>query len=124
MGIYQTHILKNSLKIIHQRIARRAPWCGLIIGVGSRDENPEEEGIAHFIEHVIFKGTEKRKAYHILSRIEDVGGELNAYTTKEDTCIYASFVPKDYERTLEFFAILVLICFSGKGNSEGERGCH
>ncbi len=107
MGIYQTHILKNGLKIIHQRITGKAAWCGLIIGVGSRDENPEEEGIAHFIEHVIFKGTEKRKAYHILSRIEDVGGELNAYTTKEDTCIYASFLPKDYERTLELFSDIV-----------------
>jgi len=95
------------LKIIHQQITGRAAWCGLIIGVGSRDESPEEEGIAHFIEHVIFKGTERRKAYHILSRIEDVGGELNAYTTKEDTCIYASFLPKDYERTLELFADLV-----------------
>lgn len=107
MGIYQTHVLKNGLKIIHQQIAGKAAWCGLIIGVGSRDEQPEEEGIAHFIEHVIFKGTEKRKAYHILSRIEDVGGELNAYTTKEDTCIYSSFLPKDYERALELFADIV-----------------
>ncbi len=107
MSIYQTHILKNGLKVIHQRIAGRAAWCGLIIGVGSRDEKPEEEGIAHFIEHVIFKGTEKRKAFHILSRIEDVGGELNAYTTKEDTCIYASFLPKDYGRTLELFSDIV-----------------
>ena len=105
--MYQTYILKNGLKVIHQQIAGRAAWCGLIIGVGSRDEQPEEEGIAHFIEHVIFKGTEKRKAYHILSRIEDVGGELNAYTTKEDTCIYASFLPEDYNRVLELFADIV-----------------
>ena len=79
MSMYQTHILKNGLKVIHQQVDGKAAWCGLIIGVGSRDERPEEEGIAHFIEHVIFKGTEKRKAFHILSRIEDVGGELNAY---------------------------------------------
>lgn len=107
MGIYQTYILKNGLKVIHQQAPMKAAWCGLIIGVGSRDERPEEEGIAHFIEHVIFKGTERRKAYHILSRMEDVGGELNAYTTKEDTCIYASFLPKDYERTLELFSDIV-----------------
>ena len=107
MSIYQTHILKNGLKIIHQHITGRAAWCGLIIGVGSRDEKKDEEGIAHFIEHLIFKGTERRKAYHILSRMEDVGGELNAYTTKEDTCIYASFLPKDYERTLELFSDIV-----------------
>lgn len=105
--MYQTHILKNGLKVIHQQVDGKAAWCGLIIGVGSRDEHPEEEGIAHFIEHVIFKGTEKRKAFHILSRIEDVGGELNAYTTKEDTCIYASFLARDYERALELFADIV-----------------
>ena len=105
--MYQTHILKNGLKVIHQQVDGKAAWCGLIIGVGSRDERPEEEGIAHFIEHVIFKGTEKRKAFHILSRIEDVGGELNAYTTKEDTCIYASFLARDYERALELFADIV-----------------
>ena len=107
VSMYQTHILKNGLKIIHQQVDGKAAWCGLIIGVGSRDERPEEEGIAHFIEHVIFKGTEKRKAFHILSRIEDVGGELNAYTTKEDTCIYASFLARDYERALELFADIV-----------------
>lgn len=106
--MYQTHILKNGLKIIHQQTASRAAWCGLIIGVGSRDEREGEEGIAHFIEHVIFKGTERRKAFHILSRMEDVGGELNAYTTKEDTCIYASFLKEDYERALELFADIVL----------------
>ncbi|MEG0794986.1 MAG: pitrilysin family protein [Odoribacter sp.] len=105
--MYQTYILKNGLKVIHQQVPNKAAWCGLIIGVGSRDEREEEEGIAHFIEHVIFKGTEKRKVYHILSRMEDVGGELNAYTTKEDTCIYASFLPKDYERTLELFSDIV-----------------
>lgn len=105
--MYQTHILKNGLKIIHQYIPNKAAYCGLIIGVGTRDEQTDEEGVAHFIEHVIFKGTEKRKAYHILSRIEDVGGELNAYTTKEDTCIYASFLAKDYARALELFSDII-----------------
>lgn len=105
--MYQTHILKNGLKIIHQQVAARAAWCGLIIGVGSRDEQEGEEGMAHFIEHVIFKGTERRKTFHILSRMEDVGGELNAYTTKEDTCIYASFLKEDYERALELFSDIV-----------------
>lgn len=105
--MYQTYILKNGLKIIHQRVTGKAAYCGLIINAGSRDEREDEAGIAHFIEHVIFKGTGKRKAYHILSRLEDVGGELNAYTTKEDTCIYASFLPKDYERALELFADIV-----------------
>lgn len=105
--MYQTHILENGLRLIHHYVPNKAAYCGLIINVGTRDEREEELGMAHFIEHVIFKGTEKRKAYHILSRLEDVGGELNAYTTKEDTCVYATFMAKDYERTLELFADIV-----------------
>lgn len=105
--MYQTYIFENGLRLIHYRVPTKAAYCGLIINVGSRDEREEESGIAHFIEHVIFKGTEKRKAYHVLSRLEDVGGELNAYTTKEDTCVYATFMAKDYERTLELFADIV-----------------
>ena len=106
-SMYQTHILSNGLKIIHQHTKSKAAWCGLIIGVGSRDAEPHEKGIAHFIEHVIFKGTSKRKAFHILNRIESLGGELNAYTTKEDTCIYASFLPQYYSRTLELFSDVI-----------------
>ena len=78
--------------------------CGIIINTGSRDETEKEHGIAHFIEHMLFKGTRKRKAYHILSRLEDVGGELNAYTTKEETAIHASFLKDDYERTIELIS--------------------
>ena len=105
--MYQTHILKNGLKVIHQQVDGKAAWCGLIIGVGSRDERPEEEGIAHFIEHVIFKGTEKRKAFHILRRIEDVGGELNAYTTKEETFVYSIFMEEHYQRAFELLTDLI-----------------
>ena len=105
--MYQTHIFANGLRLIHNYVPNKAAYCGLIINVGSRDEREDELGMAHFIEHVIFKGTEKRKAYHILSRLEDVGGELNAYTTKEDTCVYATFMAKDYERALELFADIV-----------------
>ena len=105
--MYQTYVFDNGLRLIHYRVPTKAAYCGLIINVGSRDEREDEAGIAHFIEHVIFKGTERRKAYHILSRMEDVGGELNAYTTKEDTCVYATFMAKDFERALELFADLV-----------------
>ncbi len=75
-----------------------------MVNTGSRDENEKENGIAHLIEHLIFKGTNKRKAYHVLSRIENVGGELNAFTTKEETCIYASFLSPYYKHSLELFA--------------------
>ena len=78
--------------------------CGLIINTGSRDESDQEHGIAHFIEHMLFKGTKKRKAFHILSRLEDVGGELNAYTTKEETAVHASFLKDDYERAMELIS--------------------
>ena len=104
---YHTFTLPNGIKFIHKHSPSSVAYCGLLIHTGSRDERPEEHGMAHFIEHVMFKGTKKRKAYHILSRLEDVGGELNAYTTKEETCIYASFLKNDYERTVELIRDIV-----------------
>ena len=96
--------LDNGIRLVHYRIPGLVAHCGLIINSGSRDETTAEHGIAHFIEHMLFKGTKKRKAYHILSRLEDVGGELNAYTTKEETAIHASFLKEDYERAVELIA--------------------
>ncbi len=101
---YQYHILKNGIKIIHREIPGKVSHCGLMVNTGSRDETESENGIAHLIEHLIFKGTNKRKAYHVLSRIENVGGDLNAFTTKEETCIYASFLSPYYKHSLELFA--------------------
>ncbi len=98
------HTLDNGIRLVHQRIPGLVAHCGIIINAGSRDETDQEHGIAHFIEHVLFKGTKKRKAYHILSRLEDVGGELNAYTTKEETAIHASFLKDDYERAIELIS--------------------
>jgi predicted Zn-dependent peptidase len=71
---------------------------------GSRDEQPHESGMAHFMEHMIFKGTKKRKAHHILGLLENNGGDLNAFTTKEETCVYASFLTPTYQQSLELFA--------------------
>jgi predicted Zn-dependent peptidase len=98
------HTLDNGIRLVHHRIPGLVAYCGLIINTGSRDETEPEHGMAHFIEHVLFKGTKKRKAYHILSRLEDVGGELNAYTTKEETAIHASFLKEDYERAIELIS--------------------
>ncbi len=95
------HTLPNGIRMVHHRIPGMVAYCGLIINTGSRDELPEQHGMAHFIEHMLFKGTTRRKAYHILSRLEDVGGELNAYTTKEETAIHASFMNNSYERAVE-----------------------
>ncbi len=101
---YNYHTFPNGLKIIHKPVKGIVSHCGLMVETGSRDESGAENGLAHMIEHLIFKGTKKRKTWHILSRIENVGGELNAYTTKEETAIYASFLSPYYERTLELFS--------------------
>jgi predicted Zn-dependent peptidase len=101
---YFTHSLNNGIRLIHKPNKSLIAHAGLFINAGSRDEKLNEHGLAHFIEHVIFKGTKKRKSYHIISRLEDVGGELNAYTTKEETCIHASFLKSDTERALELIS--------------------
>ena len=101
---YLRHELKNGIRLVHAPLASEVAYCGLLFNTGSRDESEDEEGLAHFIEHVVFKGTQKRKAWHILSRLEDVGGELNAYTTKEETFLYASFLKEDLDRAAELLA--------------------
>ncbi|MCB0397236.1 MAG: insulinase family protein [Flavobacteriales bacterium] len=106
MNIFQ-HQLPNGIRIAHLHSDRGVSHCGLMVHAGSRDEQKGEEGLAHFIEHLIFKGTRKRKAYHILNRMEIVGGELNAYTTKEETFLYSSFMNAHYERAIELLADIV-----------------
>lgn len=101
--------LNNGIRVIFKETDREVAHCGLVINAGSRDELEHEEGLAHFIEHCIFKGTKKRKTYHILSRLDSVGAEINAYTTKEETWVYASFVKKHLERSVE---LITDICFS------------
>ena len=96
--------LDNGIRLVHHRTSGLVAHCGLIINIGSRDETDQEHGLAHLTEHMLFKGTKKRKAYHILSRLEDVGGELNAYTTKEETAVHASFLKDDYERAVELIS--------------------
>jgi predicted Zn-dependent peptidase len=111
----QTFVLKNGIRIIHQETNSPVSHFGVLINTGSRDEEADEQGIAHFIEHVIFKGTRTRKAFHILNRIEDVGGELNAYTTKEETAVYATFLSEYYQRSMELIAdILINSTFPSK----------
>lgn len=101
---YKTHTLSNGIRIIHQQVSSHVAHCGIIINTGTRDETEDEHGIAHFIEHVIFKGTIKRKPYHILSRIDDVGGEIDAYTSKENTVVSATFLYNYYERSIELIS--------------------
>ncbi|RIH65574.1 insulinase family protein [Mariniphaga sediminis] len=101
---FLTHTLPNGIRLIHKPTDSPVGHLGILINTGSRDEEPDEHGLAHFIEHSVFKGTRKRRAFHILSRIEDVGGELNAYTTKEETTLYSTFLAEFYERTAELLS--------------------
>ena len=111
----QTFVLKNGIRIIHQESKSPVSHFGVLINTGSRDEEADEQGIAHFIEHVIFKGTQSRRAFHILNRIEDVGGELNAYTTKEETAVYSTFLSEYYQRSMELISdILINSTFPAK----------
>ena len=92
--------LPSGMRVIHKPVKSAISHCGIMILAGSRDEEENEQGLAHFIEHTLFKGTKKRKAFHILSRLDEVGGELNAYTSKEETFIYGSFLNQYYSRAI------------------------
>ncbi|MCK4569319.1 MAG: insulinase family protein [Bacteroidales bacterium] len=101
------HTLKNGIRLVHMSTLSPVAHLGVFINTGTRDEPEGKNGLAHFIEHMIFKGTKKRKAYHILNRLESVGGELNAFTTKEYTCIYTSFLNTWYSRAAELLSDIV-----------------
>lgn len=100
--------LENGIRVVHREITHtKVAHVGIMLDVGSRDELPEEQGIAHFWEHMAFKGTEKRNSFHIINRLESVGGELNAYTTKEKICFYASVLTEHLDRALELLVDIV-----------------
>ena len=102
--MFQFHTLPNGIRIVFRQNASVVTHSGVYINIGSRDEAGPDEGMAHFIEHTLFKGTTHRRSHHILNRIDGVGGELNAFTTKEETCLYASSLSTHLERCLELFA--------------------
>ena len=104
---YNIHTLSNGLRIIHEPSSSKVAYCGFAVDAGTRDEAENEQGMAHFVEHLIFKGTRKRKAWHILNRMENVGGDLNAYTNKEETVIYSAFLTEHCGRALELLADIV-----------------
>lgn len=104
---YFSHQLPNGLRIIHLPMDSPVFYCGFAINAGTRDEKEGEFGMAHFVEHMIFKGTKKRKSWHIINRMENVGGELNAYTTKEETFVYSVFMEEHFSRAFELLTDLV-----------------
>lgn len=105
---YYYATLSGGLRVVmHHRPGSVAEHCGVAVRAGSRDESPEHYGLAHFVEHTIFKGTLRRRAWHILNRMERVGGELNAYTTKEETVVYTTYPAGYMERAIDLVADLV-----------------
>lgn len=103
----ETVTLSNGLRIIHRSFPSDVSYCGIAVNTGTRDEFPGEHGMAHFVEHMLFKGTQKRRAHHVVNRMEDVGGELNAYTAKEETFIYAAFPGEYLSRAVELLGDIV-----------------
>jgi predicted Zn-dependent peptidase len=101
---YTESVLPNGIRLIHKERQGEIAHLVLMVETGTRDELAHENGLAHFVEHTIFKGTQNRKAYHILSCLDNVGGDLNAFTTKEETCIQATFLKQHYKRSLDLFA--------------------
>ena len=104
---YNTYTLDNGLRIIHLPSDSKVVYCGYQINAGTRNEEPGEEGLAHFCEHVTFKGTERRKAWHILNCLESVGGDLNAYTNKEGTVYYSAILKEHIARAVDLLTDIV-----------------
>lgn len=105
--LYNTYTLPNGLRIIHAPSPTQVAYCGYAINAGTRDEADNEQGLAHFVEHLIFKGTKKRRAWHILNLMEHVGGDLNAYTNKEETVIYTTSLAEHFGRALDLMTDIV-----------------
>jgi len=119
---YNVHTLRNGIRILHVPSASAISHACILINSGSRDEEDAQMGLAHFIEHLIFKRTEKRSTNQILNRLESVGADLNAYTTKEYTCIHASFLQPYVDRTLELFNDIVFHSVFPLEELEKEKG--
>ena len=115
------HTLPNKLKIVHSRTQSAITYVGVMIGAGTRDERPEENGMAHYIEHCVFKGTVFHSARQIISQIEGVGGEINAYTTKEETTFYAATLNEHVPQTLKLISEMVLCPTFPKAETDKER---
>ena len=119
---YNVHTLPNGIRLLHVPSTSTISHSCIIINSGSRDEKAEQSGLAHFIEHLVFKRTEKRNTNQILNRLESVGADLNAYTTKEYTCIHASFLNPYLDRTLELFNDIVFHSTFPEDELEKEKG--
>eukprot|EP01037_Dinobryon_pediforme_P007277 gene7275-7348_t len=122
MTDYQVHTLANGIRILYKHAPSTITHCCFIVNAGSRDEADHQVGLAHFIEHLLFKETERRNTSQILNRLELVGADLNAYTTKEYTCIHASLLNQHLERTIDLFEDILFHSTFPEDEQEKERG--
>lgn len=122
MQDYQLHEWPNGLRLVYKQVpTTRIVHCGLVLDIGNRDETESQQGIVHFWEHMAFRGTKKRKAYHILNGLESVGGELNAYTSKEKICFYASVLDRYYQKAVELLSDITFHATFPQKQIEKER---
>ncbi|KPM46650.1 M16 family metallopeptidase [Jiulongibacter sediminis] len=122
MAEYQVYTLKNGIRLAHRQVSHtKIVHCGIMLDIGSRDEKNNETGLAHFWEHMAFKGTKKRKAFHIINRLESVGGELNAYTTKEKICFYASVLDSHFDKAVDILSDITFNSIFPEKQVEKER---
>jgi len=123
MSEYRIYTLPNGIRIAHKQVSgTQVVHCGIMFDIGSRDELPHQAGLAHFWEHMAFKGTKKRKSYHIINSLESVGGELNAYTTKEKICFYASVLDDHFVRAVDLLTDIAFNSTFPEKQLELERG--
>ncbi len=123
MRDYELFTLPNGIRVVHKQVTTtKVAHCGFVLDIGSRDEEEDQQGMAHFWEHMAFKGTNKRKSYHIINRLEAVGGDLNAYTTKEKIYFYASILDKHYERAFELLTDITFYSNFPEKEIEKEKG--
>jgi predicted Zn-dependent peptidase len=123
MSEFQLYTLPNGIRIAHKQVSgTKIVHCGIMLDIGSRDELPHQAGLAHFWEHMAFKGTKKRKSYHIINSLEAVGGELNAYTTKEKICFYSSVLDTYFEKSVDLLTDITFNSIFPEKQLEVERG--
>lgn len=122
MEEYDSYTLPNGIRVLHKHVTHtKIVHCGFTLDIGSRDEKPHQQGIAHFWEHMAFKGTRKRKSFHILNRLEAVGGELNAFTTKEKISFHASLLDEHFEKAVELLTDITFDSVFPERQIERER---
>lgn len=119
---HQIHCLPNGIRIVHKQIHNsKIAHCGFILDIGSRDERPGQSGLAHFWEHMAFKGTKRRKSYQIINRLDNLGGELNAYTSKEHICFYASVLSEHTDKAIDLLSDITFHSIFPQQHIENER---